>query len=279
MPIRVTCPKCHTRFNVSEKFAGKEGPCPKCKSTIRVPAATEQVTIHAPKPKGPVDSTGESILKPIRRKETKLSSVQLTLLICGVVGFLVFSLLGRVMVADPTTIPVWALGIAALVLAGPLVFVAYTFLRDQERDSYWGNDLWGRVGICSAAYALSWLALPVAHYAFDSYETGSYIAAAVAMFGVGTAVCVMCFEFDWLMGAVHYGLYLGVGLLGRVLAGLGMLPANAPGSTVPSTQPTTTVSLDVTQQDAMQLAECAAETLTALATEVAHLPGLIMGVF
>ena len=29
MPIRVTCTGCHARFDVSEKFAGKEGPVPK----------------------------------------------------------------------------------------------------------------------------------------------------------------------------------------------------------------------------------------------------------
>ena len=35
MAIDVTCPSCHTRFQVSDKFAGKSGPCPKCKNTIR----------------------------------------------------------------------------------------------------------------------------------------------------------------------------------------------------------------------------------------------------
>ena len=80
MPIRVTCTKCHTRFNVSDKFAGKSGPCPKCKSTIQIPNKEDEVIIEAPKPKGPVDTSGKSILKPIRRKETKLSSVQITLI-------------------------------------------------------------------------------------------------------------------------------------------------------------------------------------------------------
>ncbi|MEC8508925.1 MAG: MJ0042-type zinc finger domain-containing protein, partial [Planctomycetota bacterium] len=35
MSIRVTCPGCHARFNVSDQFAGKSGPCPKCKKTIQ----------------------------------------------------------------------------------------------------------------------------------------------------------------------------------------------------------------------------------------------------
>ena len=242
MPIRVTCPKCHTRFNVSEKFAGKEGPCPKCDSKIKVPSAKEQVTIHSPAPKGAVDSTGQSVLKPIRRKETKLTSVQITLIICAIVGFLLVSLLGRVFFEEPQQFQYWMLAIGALVLAGPLVFVAYSFLRDQDREGYWGNDLWGRVGICSVVYALSWLAFPVACFAFyDSYETGTYIAAGVAMFGLGTAACMICFEFDWLMGSVHYGLYMGIGLLGRFLSGVGTLPVNPPGATTTTTTTTTTL--------------------------------------
>src|SRR6476661_3159539 len=30
MAIAVVCPSCHARFQVQDKFAGKEGPCPKC---------------------------------------------------------------------------------------------------------------------------------------------------------------------------------------------------------------------------------------------------------
>ena len=37
MPISVVCPGCKARFNVSDKFAGKKGPCPKCKTVLTVP--------------------------------------------------------------------------------------------------------------------------------------------------------------------------------------------------------------------------------------------------
>lgn len=37
MPIRVQCPQCRAEFQVNEKFAGKKGPCPKCKNTIEIP--------------------------------------------------------------------------------------------------------------------------------------------------------------------------------------------------------------------------------------------------
>ena len=132
MAIRVTCPKCHTRFNVSEKFAGKEGPCPKCKASITVPMPEDEVVIEAPKPKGPVDSQGRSILKPIGRKETTLSAVQITLIVASIVGFLALALVMRFMMPNAADQPMWLLALSSVVLAPPLVFASYAFLRDQK---------------------------------------------------------------------------------------------------------------------------------------------------
>lgn len=245
MPIRVTCTKCHTRFHVSEQFAGKEGPCPKCKTLIRVPNPEEAVVIEAPKPKGPVDSTGKSVLKPIRRKETKLSSVQITLIASSVIVFLVVAIILRLTVPPSGDVIWWViLSAAAFVLAVPLSFVAYTFLRDQEREGFWSKELWVRVLICSAVYAVTWIAMPIAYAAFyDSYEIGSYITAGVAMFGFGTVAAMFCFEFDWLIGTTHYGLYMGTCLIGRWIAGVGAVPTTAPSDTPTTTTTTTTTQL------------------------------------
>ena len=61
MAIDVTCIKCHTRFQVSEKFAGKSGPCPKCKNTIKIPELKDQVVIHAPEVSGTKTATGQPV--------------------------------------------------------------------------------------------------------------------------------------------------------------------------------------------------------------------------
>ena len=87
MPIPVTCPKCHTRFKVSEKFAGQKGPCPKCKEVILVPKLEDEVVISAPVA-GPKDGKGRQILKPIKRKENKFSTIQLIAMIGSVIAFL-----------------------------------------------------------------------------------------------------------------------------------------------------------------------------------------------
>ncbi|NND99518.1 MAG: hypothetical protein HKN47_19560, partial [Pirellulaceae bacterium] len=82
MPIQVTCPKCLKRFQVSDKFAGKEGPCPNCKHVIKVPDASEEVVIHAPADDAPKDKSGKSVLKPITRQETDVTRNGL-LITCG----------------------------------------------------------------------------------------------------------------------------------------------------------------------------------------------------
>jgi hypothetical protein len=226
MPIRVTCTKCHARFNVSEKFAGKEGPCPKCKTKIRVPLPTEEVQISAPKSKGPTDTQGKAIIDPIMRKDTVLSTLQIVLLAVGIISFLVVALVMQFMIKDWNTTVGWALlGVGALAVAAPIIFIAYAIFRDQEREGYSGSDLWRRVAICAVVYAVAWILLPVAAYAFNGqYEIGSYVLATVGMFAAGTVAAVACFEFEWLMGSVHYGLYFGIALLGRMLAGLPVLP-------------------------------------------------------
>ncbi|MGY8749553.1 MAG: hypothetical protein ACKVHR_16025 [Pirellulales bacterium] len=225
MSIRVTCTKCHTRFNVSEKFAGKEGPCPKCKTKIRVPDKSEDVVIEAPASAGPTDSTGRAVLEPVKRTETSLSIVQWTLIIGSIVCFLVVALILRFSIEDVGQFPLWLMVVSAVVIAPPLIFVAYTFLREQELDPYRGKELQARVGICAVVYPITWLAMPVACFAFnDNYETGSYIAAGIAMIFIGGFTGMFCFDFDFLMGSVHYGLYLGACLFGRFLSGVGLLP-------------------------------------------------------
>ena len=230
MAIRVTCNKCHTRFNVSEKFAGKEGPCPKCKTKIRVPMPADEVKIEAPKRKGPTDTKGRAIVDPILRKDTVLSSVQIALLVAGMIGFLALAFGMRFAELKPEDSTWWGLlGLGALLFAVPLIFVTYHIIRDNELEPFSGFQLWKRIAICSAVFAVTWILLPAAAYAFDGqYFIGSWALASVAMFAAGAVASMGCFEFDWLLGVVHYGLYFAVAIVGRFLAGLPALPQSEP---------------------------------------------------
>lgn len=233
MPIQVTCPECHTRFNVSEKYAGQEGPCPKCKTKIRVPSKSEEVVISAPK-SGPTDSQGREILKPIQRTQRSLSQVQIGLVVAALVGFLATAFLFRLTVEDKSDFPFWILAVSAILIAPPIALGAYTILKDAELEDFKGKSLWSRVLICGGVYALFWVAMPVAKYAFgDQYELGTWILALVAMLGGGAAAGMLSFDFDYLTGLLHYGLYLGFCLVGRLIAGIGVLPGMAEPAEVP----------------------------------------------
>jgi hypothetical protein len=225
MSIRVTCGHCHTRFNVSEKFAGKEGPCPKCKKMIRVPAKEEEVVIAAPDT-GVKDSKGRSIVKPIRRAETKLSQVQLTIIGVCVVGFLLAALMLRVMTGGaPDKFPVWLLGMAALLIAPPIIYVAYQMLRDTDLGTFDNNELRNRVLICTAIYSLLWLGLFIGKYVFnDNWELGSWLTGMIPMLALGATAGMLLFDMEFLLGLVHYGMYVGICLIGRWIAGIGVLP-------------------------------------------------------
>ena len=224
MSIRVTCPGCHKRFNVSSKFAGKEGPCPSCKKKIKIPAVEEEVVIHAPEDMGPKDTTGESSVKPITREETAVSGVQWTLICVTIIGFFAASGILRLMIGDPSTFPVLLLGLGALLIAVPTVLGGYTFLRDQELGRFAGQSLFLRVAVCSGLYAVLWSTFPLMKYAFDGYQLGAWIVAVVAMIAMGAAVGMLSLNLDYLVSIIHYGLYFGCCLVARIIVGIGVLP-------------------------------------------------------
>ena len=130
MPIAVTCPKCLTRFSVSEKFAGKKGPCPKCKSELTVPELSEQVVIHAPADAAPKDSKGVSVLKPINRQDEKIGRG----LIIGSVAGVLAALAAAIGVRLAGGVPWPVLALAAVVVAPPLVRLGYAITRDAELE-------------------------------------------------------------------------------------------------------------------------------------------------
>lgn len=225
MAIRVTCPSCHQRFEVSEKFAGREGPCPKCKGPIRIPDKNEEVVVHAPEMSGPKDSQGRLVLKPIAREETRLSSVQLTLIICGLALFLVTTLLLRLLYPDGKGLPQLIPPLGVTLLGPALAYAGYAFLRDQERGFFSGRELWIRTAVCGLIYAASWLLMYVGWYAFNSrWELGAWLLGTGLMFALGATTGLAAFEMDWLSGLLHYGLFFGCSVLLRWLAGWGIMP-------------------------------------------------------
>lgn len=225
MAIQVTCPKCLKRFQVSDKFAGKSGPCPACKSVIRVPEKSEEVVVHAPADDAPKDSTGQSVLKPIRRKETDVSRAAM-LIAGGVVVGLMLVALGFRLTAGEEGVPMWARVVGILLLAPPLVRYGYSFVHDSELEPYVGVELRNRTLICSLLFAALWLAyafLPT--YVFDlarpsEMEYWMFGMVLAVMLGLGALASVGSFEVEFSSGLAHAGFYIVSVLILALIAGI-----------------------------------------------------------
>jgi hypothetical protein len=222
MAIDVTCAKCKTRFQVSDKFAGKSGPCPKCKATIKVPDKSEQVVIHAPEEGGMKTATGQPIFKPITRKEVRLSTPVIAGIVGSVVAVLFVALAFRISFPGGAT-PLIAQVVGAVLLAPALSFAGYTFLRDDELAPHRGTELILRLIAPSVVYPALW-GLYWAAFAYlgttPNWQVLCFVLPVAVAIGAFTAQASLDLEFG--TGALHYSMYLVATLLLRLI--LGMTP-------------------------------------------------------
>jgi hypothetical protein len=233
MKIAVTCPGCLKRFEVSEKFAGKKGPCPECKKEITVPLLSEQVVVHAPEVSGPKDAKGTPILKPIRRIDTKFSW-PVAALVGGVGLLLLVTAIGiRFSFAEPPTV---LLALTSIALGPLLSYGGYFFLHESELEGYKGKELWIRSAACGGVYALTWgIYWLIPKYLLDtvSMAESSLILASmllIAMVIIGSVAAVLSLELETLTGVMHYMLYLTVTMVLAIIAGTAIAePLAKPG--------------------------------------------------
>lgn len=220
MPIQVTCPGCHTRFQVSDKFAGQTGLCPKCKHQIRIPEKADEVVIHAPEGYGPKNAQGRAVLKTFGRADSQLSLTGVVAIVGSLVGVLAAVGVLRLMLDQ---IPFAVLAIGAVVLAPPIVFSGYTFLRNDELEPHQGTALGVRVLICSAVYSLLWLVvwfLKGTLTGGTSFELFQLTFVLPVVLGLGSFASFASLDLDFGSAALHCSYYLVVTALLRMLLGL-----------------------------------------------------------
>jgi len=213
------------------QFAGQTGPCPKCKSPIRIPKKGEEVQVHAPTAfaEGGRGVSGELLTKPIERKAVKLSPVVgVAIAGTGLLALLVAWVLGRTGLFQQHLI-LSAIGL--LVVSPPLVVAGYTFLRsDDELEPLNGLGLYLRAGICSLAYVgLWWVFGRVAGQALTG-EIWNWFFVAPPFFFVGALIALACLDLDFGSGFFHYCFYILLTMVLRWAAGMGWVwqVANSP---------------------------------------------------
>jgi hypothetical protein len=227
MPIQVTCAKCETTFKVSEKFAGKEGPCPKCKTKIKIPAAPPpiDVVIHEPEPAGlaamktggATDATKST--RPLTRKEAAINPVAVTLSVVGVAVVLLLTYMLRAALQEN----LWLRCVGLVLVSVPIAQGGYSFLREDEIEPHRGLALWIRSAICGAAYSALWGALHFVLPVFggDAYAFVALVPAGIAL-AVGAGIAFASLDMDFGNGFIHCCFFTLVSLGLAYLAGLQM---------------------------------------------------------
>lgn len=221
MSILVTCPGCHTRFQVGDQFAGKSGPCPKCKVTIRVPTKKEEVKIVEPEQfaSGGRGATGRLSIKPIARKELKIHPV----IAAAVAGSVLLVLLVAWVARGPISKSVLLQAVGLLLVSPPLAIAGYSILRDDELEPHRGLALYLRGVICALAYAALWASYGFLAKPAMSGELWNWVIVGPPFLIAGGLVALVSFNLEFGDGMFHYSFYLLATVLLRKVAGMGWL--------------------------------------------------------
>lgn len=229
MAINVTCPGCMKRFSVDDKFAGKTGPCPKCKVQITIPKKEDEVIIHAPEHSeaGAIGAGGRHVLKTYKRKDTKFQPLVFT----AVAGFVLVALLVALVARSAGMHETWLKVLAAVVLGPPLAWGSYTFLRDAEFEGHNGLNLVLRAIACGLVYALMWGIYTFLATQFfgptaltKGLEIWQMVVLLVPVFAAGTLAAYASFDLDPGSAFFSCAMYFAITVVLRLVAGMSALP-------------------------------------------------------
>jgi len=143
------------RFQVSERFSGKQGPCPNCCTIISIPK--EAVKMQGD---GGTEAKNEEkqrvFSSPISRVNREFDLGHAMRYTLGVLGVLLFAfLLGCIPMYSVFRLLLGTLGLC--LVAFPLVLFGYHCLRDREQIfALTGEELYRRTGIVAAGYVILW---------------------------------------------------------------------------------------------------------------------------
>jgi len=236
MPIPVVCPGCKARFTVSDQFAGRTGPCPKCKQPIKVPTpAAKAVVIHEPEaPVATSAGTGKPPTAPIKRRDR---AVPVRAFVIAAVGALLFMGAAAVLpvVYPPTTtddgvrqstIPASLLLAGAFLAALPTVLLGYAAVRNRELEPYTGRPLLMRALACAVVYAALWGirgVIPWINPAWQLTDMYEWFVIGPLFVAAGTLTALAAFDLEPGNAAVHFSFFVLFTSLLRWLAGMAPL--------------------------------------------------------
>ncbi|NMC20082.1 MAG: hypothetical protein GYA33_06630 [Thermogutta sp.] len=223
MAIFVVCPGCRTRFNVSDKFAGKSGPCPKCKTIIQIPKLSEQVVIHEPEQfaSGGRTQAGKLATKPIARPRLEINAVTAA----AVIGAILVVAVGTLLLGRASAFENPIVRIVGLLLVTPAIAAGgYAFLHSEdELFPLQGRRLYVRAVLCAAGYLVIWAGLEGMRGSLITSDIWTWVVFASPLFLVGGFVAYLTMDLDYGDGLLHFALFVLVTVLLRWAAGIGWI--------------------------------------------------------
>jgi hypothetical protein len=216
MAIQVICPGCRATFTVSDKFAGRTGPCPKCKKPITVPSdAVKEVKIHGPEDEAPVP--GRAPMAPIVFVEQPIPKIAYVAVVAGGVAAMLLALVAR-FAWGAGQAPLWLLAATAAIIAMPCAWIGYEIVRDRDLEAYRGRSLLIRTAICGAVYAALWAVKGFLPPELTN-DMWPWVYLAPPFLVAGALAALATLDLDWGTGVAHYSLYVMFTALLRWLAG------------------------------------------------------------
>lgn len=221
MGILVVCPGCRKRFQVGDQFAGKTGPCPKCKTPIRIPTKDEEVKVHAPTAfaGGGRSRTGELLLKPVSRKYFKWHTLTAVSIAAASLVVLAVTYLLRSLITDFLIFRILGL----VIVSPPLVMGGYIFLHDDELEPYRGKPLWVRAAILASVYVVLWGMFGRIADLILTGELWNWLLIAPPFLVMGGLMALACLDLEFGDGFLLYFFYVLVTIILRWAGGLGWL--------------------------------------------------------
>ena len=178
--------------------------------------AAQTVTLHKQEDDAPKDSKGQSVLKPIKREETKFNPIAAV----AIGGACLAVLMAAFGLQQFGLLPPPVMAVGLVLASGPIVAAGYSFLRDSELEPYSGKSLWIRAFLCGVVFSLPW---GVLFFLPESvFEAGywSWLFILAPCIGVCGGAAVAALDLDFGSGAMLYAFHLGVSLILRFAAGL-----------------------------------------------------------
>ncbi len=210
MAIDVICPGCHKRFQVSDQFAGKKGPCPACKTMIEIPKLEDVVVIHE---RERTASGVPAKLDSIRRKSTTAGKAELVLATGTLIGGLVLTMVGRIQLAEVDPNPAFLIKL----LAGGLLGISssvlgHIVLRGQDDGSVYDRKTILVSSAVGLAYTVAWrlqvLISDVVLVQDGNIILPGVVILAIAFTVISTFLPMFVFEFEFQEGLIHVALFI-----------------------------------------------------------------------